>query len=69
MSDHMRLSKIIYYSFLDKKKFLNIGNILFEKDGVFLNIEEIPDSYLLEKYGFTKDDILKSINIAVDTEL
>lgn len=63
----MRLSKLVYYPFLDKK-YLNIGNILFEKDGVFVNIEDIPDSYLMEKYGFTKDELINSITLQIETE-
>lgn len=67
MSNHMRLSKLVYYTFLDKK-YLNIGNILFEKDGVFVNIEDIPDSYLMEKYGYTKDELINSITLQIEIE-
>jgi hypothetical protein len=65
----MRLSKSVYYTILDNKEYLNIGNILFEKDGVFTDIENIPDSFLLEKYGYTKDELLKAINLIIETEI
>lgn len=57
----MRFAKSIYSPFLDNLKYFNIGNILFEYEGKFTDIEYIPDSYLKENYGFTKDELAAMI--------
>jgi hypothetical protein len=65
----MRLAKSTYYFMLSNKEYTNIGNILFEKDGVFTDIENIPDSFLMEKYGYTKEELLRAISIIIETEI
>jgi hypothetical protein len=64
----MRLARAIYYSLLGNKKILNVGNILFNIDGRFCNLEEIPDSYLKKVYGFTKDELLDMITAEIEWE-
>lgn len=65
----MRLAKLLYYSVMDAGKFSNVGNILFEMDGVFHNLENIPDSYLKQKYGYTKEELLDMISGEIDWDV
>jgi hypothetical protein len=64
----MRLAKSIYTPFIDKKLYQNVGNILFEYGGVFVDIESIPDSYLKDNYGFTKDELASYITEALELD-
>ena len=64
----MRLAKVLYYSMLTEGKFHNVGNILFEIDGSYHNLETIPDSYLKQKYGYTKDELLEIISNEIEFE-
>jgi hypothetical protein len=63
----MRWAKLIYSPFVDDK-IINVGNIMFEMDGVFLDIELIPDTYLVEHYGFTKEELYEMITNELEAE-
>ena len=65
----MRLAKLLYYSVLDSGKFFNVGNILFEMDGVYQNLENIPDSYLKQKYGYTKEELMEMISNEIEWDI
>jgi hypothetical protein len=65
----MRFAKSIYAPFIDGKKYLNIGNIMFEYEGTFTDIEFIPDSYLKEYYGFTKEELASIITEELEYDL
>ncbi|MDB4330179.1 hypothetical protein N9948_00430 [bacterium] len=65
----MRLARGVYFSLLDVDKYLNVGNIMFEMNGVYTDIEYIPDSYLSEKYGFTKEELFEMISNEVEWEI
>jgi hypothetical protein len=64
----MRLARSVYVPFFDKKLCLNVGNILFEYEGAFVDVENIPDSYLKDKYGFTKDELASYITEALELD-
>ena len=51
---------------LAEGKFPNVGNILFEMDGCYQNLENIPDSHLKQKYGYTKDELLEMISNEIE---
>jgi hypothetical protein len=57
----MRQSKKIYYGFLDHGEYFNIGDLLIECEGIFVKVEDIPDSYLQEYYGYTKEELYEII--------
>ena len=56
-----RVSKEIYFSYINKKDVFNIGNIFLYVDGMLMSLEEIPSSYIEENYGYTKDEYIDMI--------
>ena len=65
MSGHMRLARKLYLPFLDDS-FINVGDIMFEVDGVFTKLDNIPDSYLQEEYGYTKQELVDFITTELE---
>ncbi len=66
----MRLAKEIYWLYLEKFGVANIGNILIPVDGVYMNLTDVPNSYVEEIFGFGKEDLYNMIMSEVDsTEL
>jgi len=57
----MRVAKDIYWVYLEKLGASNIGDIKVPIDGVYYNIEEIPDSYIEAMFNCSKEELYESI--------
>ena len=64
----MRLAKEIYWVYLEKFGAINIGNTLIPVDGVYLSLEDVPSSYILEMFGCSKEELCNSIMSEVDSD-
>jgi len=62
----MRLAKEIYWVFMQEHKAINVGNIMIPVDGVYLNIDDVPNAYIEEVFGYSKEDFCNMIMDEVD---
>ena len=63
----MKLSREIYNYFVQDYGALGVGDILIPFEGVFVNIENVPSSYIEETYGYTKEAFIAMLAVEVET--
>lgn len=62
----MRLASEVYNYYLYNSGALGIGDILIPVDGVYVNIENVPNSYICDRFGYTKEAFLAMLTIEVE---
>lgn len=65
----MRLAKKAFYYYLQENNIPNVGDFLIEIDGTFYNLENLPDSYIQEAYGCTKQELVDYIESELNWDL
>jgi len=63
----MRLAKDIYWVYLDKFGASNVGDILIPVNGVYLRIDDVPNAYVEEVFGYSKEEFYDMIMEEVET--
>ena len=61
MSDHTKLVRTLYAPYIDEVGCLGISGILLEVDGVLVDIDTIPDEFVKELLGLTKEELMDAI--------
>ena len=63
----MRLAKEIYWVYQEKFGASNISNIRIPVDGIYVDLDDLPSSYVQEALGCSKEDLYKMIIEEVDS--
>ncbi len=63
----MRLAKELYWAYISDLGATSVGNVLIYVNGVFMNLEDTPSSYIEEEYGYTKEEFIAMLSVELDT--
>jgi len=63
----MRLAKEIYWVYLEKYGATNIADIMIPLDGMYIKLEDVPNSYIEEIFGCSKEELYNNIMFEVDS--
>lgn len=63
----MRLAKEIYWVYMQKFGATNIGDIFIPIDGMYIKLEDVPNSYVQAMFKCSKEEFYNMIISEVDT--